>query len=87
VSKVYEAIPEPGDALDTLRLAVVALKQNVEILTGNRGPNGWANQVFVQQEAPVAAKEGDIWLKYPVVAADTWALSVWKNGKWLLTTL
>lgn len=37
-TKKYPAVPEPGATVESLREAVVALKQTVELLTRQRDP-------------------------------------------------
>lgn len=83
----YRDIPPPGTTIDTLRAAVEALKENLEILQGQRGVRGRSSQIFYVDpknatEIPEGVNDGDIWVQSPRTMGGGWTISVWKDGKW-----
>jgi hypothetical protein len=85
--KPYTTIPLPMTNVETLQQSVMALKQNVELLTGmqeikSASPDNVptrASFVVVQDTQPPADNDGDLWL-YPTGSQ----LFVSLSGKWLL---
>lgn len=77
----YRAIPQPQRDLDSVFAVVSAMKENIEIMQGLRGPRGIGNQVFVgpQQPAPLGTRDGDLWV---LQDGGTWVFKVWSNGQW-----
>lgn len=83
----FAAIPEIGGDLDSFRRALVAMKQNIEILTSQRGSVGAVKQTIIYRQkegaaVPIGLNDGDEWWQPPVVPGEDWQLSLWWNGKW-----
>ena len=77
---VYPSIPVPSDEPGALLEAVQALKQTVEMLTGQDiGAAKFAPHVFVQPEVPEALHVGDLWLCTSV----SYTFNVWDGFHWL----
>lgn len=84
---VFPAIPVPGTDGDSLRTAVLALKQSVDMLTGGDGQskdgstaNRFAPHVFLQGATPTAFHPGDLWL----CTGTNYTLNIWDGSHWLL---
>jgi hypothetical protein len=59
----YASIPAPTRDVDNLVACINALKQNVEMLTGQRGGEAVAAaRVFVAEAQPVGVVSGDLWI-------------------------
>lgn len=82
----FAAVPEIGDDAGSVRRVLEALKQNVELLLGQRGTVGTKQSIVYRQKegepAPVGLSDGDQWWQPPVVAGEDWRLSIFWNGKW-----
>jgi hypothetical protein len=77
---VYPSIPVPTDDPKALLEAVLALKQTVEMLTGQDiASDKLAPHVFVQPDPPQAWSVGDMWL----CTAAVYSFSVWDGFHWL----
>ena len=74
---IYPNIPEPSYDPGDLLKTVNALKTIVETFLGQRGTNGWTNQTFYQREEPEAARKGDLWVRYALLAGEVDGGSVW----------
>lgn len=74
----YSAIPDPGVTLESVLDVVRALKNNVELLTGQRG-NSPAARLFYQADAPKFSetRNGDFWLQ-----KNTKTLLFWDGLEW-----
>lgn len=78
----YPSIPDPGQSQESLFQSVMALKQTVELLTGQRpGPTFGAPRLFIQSVIPVTSDTGDFW-----VNSSTNKLSYWNGKAWILIT-
>jgi hypothetical protein len=75
----FAAIPEPGATLESVLDAVRALKNNVELLIGQRG-NSPSARLFYQIAAPKSSETriGDFWVR-----KDTKALLYWDGREWM----
>ena len=84
----FTSIPELYQSGENLQAVVSAMKQNLEVLMGSRGPvGGGAATVFVLNPdagdpIPVGTNVGDLWVQYPIKPTDAWKISVWHKGEW-----
>lgn len=74
----FPSIPTPQNNLDALYRSVMALKQAVEQIVGQRGAERMPC-IFVQSDMPEADEDGDFWLQ----SGTKTTLSVSVSGKWL----
>jgi hypothetical protein len=79
-SPVFPSIPVPTADPPALLEAVLALKQTVEMLTGQDQSDKFAPHVFVQDAMPEALHTGDLWL---CTVATNSSFNVWSGTKWL----
>lgn len=83
----FAAIPEVGDDVASLKRVVEALKQNVEVLLGQRGATGKTTQTIIYRQkdgdpTPVGLTDGDQWWQPPVLAGEDWQVSLFWKGAW-----
>jgi hypothetical protein len=84
VSK-YPPIPDFGDTPASMMATLRAIKDSVEMLTGQRqGPSLGAPSVYVQVDTPTLARatmfsKGDFWIH-----EETFVLSYWNGQQWVL---
>lgn len=84
----YTSIPDLFQDNSNLQLVLSAMKQNLEVLTGQRGPvGGGAATVFMANpdagdKVPVGVNAGDFWIQYPIKPTDAWKISIWFAAKW-----
>lgn len=87
----FPTIPVPEANPESLHKTCLALKQAVEMLTGNDPKsrsgdqaNRFAPHVFVQPTTPTALHEGDLWL----CEGPSFTFNIWtKNGWMVIATL
>jgi hypothetical protein len=79
---IFSEIPVPSEDPKSLLQSVIAIKENLETLTGEKGTQGWANQTYISSETPAARLEGDRWYKPALLAGEKPIESIWRNGKW-----
>lgn len=82
MSKAFAAIPEPMPTMESMLNTVQALKQTVELLTGQRG-NVAPTRVFVQNGKPTPERVGDIWVN----TSATNKVLVWDGTDWRIVTV
>lgn len=79
----FPTIPVPSNEVNALLETVLALKQAVELLTGQGADQTkFAAHVFVQTEPPEAYHVGDLWL----CTGPTYNFSIWDGTRWLKAT-
>lgn len=77
VTPQVPSIPTPTEDPKSLRSAVMALKQAVEILAGSSGVEPQPN-MYVSNSMPTARKKGDLWIvEYPSISVSYWNGSTW----------
>lgn len=77
VTPQVPAIPIPGEDLKSLRAAVMAIKQTLEVALGDTGVGNYPN-VYVSNQLPTARKKGDLWIvEYPSISLNYWNGSQW----------
>jgi hypothetical protein len=79
-SPVFPSIPVPTADPAALLESVNALKQTVEMLTGQDQSDKFAPHVFVQDATPDAYHVGDLWFCTSVVTSS---FNVWSGAKWV----
>ena len=76
----FPSIPVPTDDPKSLLESVNALKQTVEMLTGqDTTTDKSAAHTFVQASAPVALHVGDMWL----CTSTVYSFNIWDGFNWL----
>lgn len=55
-------IPDPQPDLISLHRTVVALKNAVDLMTGQVGDDAHTSRVYVQDNTPDRPKKGDLWI-------------------------
>ena len=76
----FPSIPVPTNDPNSLLEAILALKQSVEMLTGQDvAGDKFAPHVFVQTEQPQARHVGDLWL----CTGRIYSFNVWDGSYWL----
>lgn len=76
----FPSIPTPTAEPAALLQTCIALKQAVEMLTGQDADQSkYAPHVFVQTDTPTALHIGDLWL----CTAKTYTFNVWDGQHWL----
>lgn len=83
--KIYTPIPDPGDDHGSLVESIKAMKETIEVLTGDRGTSGQANQTFIQRDTPEAHKIGDGWLRPALLKGEVPVKSYWDGKQWVKT--
>jgi len=76
----FPSIPVPKEDLKSLNESVLALKQAVEMLTGQGDEGRVAPHVFIQSDQPEALHKGDLWL----CTTNSATFNVWNGDKWLV---
>ena len=84
----FRDVPPPGTSLETMRVSIEALKENMEILQGLRGKRGISSQVFYvdpknSTEVPEGNNNGDLWIQSPLEPGGQRRISIWQAGKWV----
>lgn len=81
----FPSIPVPTADPNALLQTALALKQTVEMLTGQDQTDRFTAHVFIQTTPPDAYHEGDLWLCNTTTNAS---FNVWNGSKWVkLTTV
>jgi hypothetical protein len=75
----FPSIPVPREDLKSLNASVLALKQTVEMLTGQDQSDKYAAHVFMQAGVPEAHHVGDLWL----CTGTTFTFNIWDGTDWL----
>lgn len=77
VTPQVPSIPVPTEDPASLRGAIMALKQAVEIMAGSSGTDPQPN-MYVSNTQPTARKKGDLWIvEYPSIKVSYWNGSAW----------
>lgn len=76
----FPSVPVPTSDPDALLETVIALKQTVEMLTGQDQGNGYAPHVFVQPGVPQALHTGDLWL---CTTLSNSTFNIWNGSQWV----
>lgn len=82
MSRLYPSVPDPQANTQSLYDAVRALKQAVELLTGQAGTLA-AARIKVSAVPPTALVAGDLWVN----SADNNKLFVWDGVDWRAVTV
>ena len=75
----FPSVPEPANNADALFNSVVALKQSVEMILGQRGTERMPH-IHVTAEQPPIQHDGDFWLS----KGTSTTLNISLNGAWVL---
>lgn len=84
----FTSIPDVYPDNSNLQLVLSAMKQNIEVLMGTRGPPGggaatvWLANPAAGDKTPVGVNGGDLWIQYPIKPTDAWKISVWHKAQW-----
>jgi hypothetical protein len=81
---IFTQIPQPTEDLKSLLQTVLALKENIETLLGEKGDSGWANQTFIEATTPTARLKGDMWYKPSTKPNEPAVLSIWTGSAWVV---
>lgn len=74
----YRSIPSAGSSIEELRQSVEAMKENIELMLGQRGSDEALARVFFGTDnAPIGHSDGDLWISGKKVSA-------WKGNQWVL---
>lgn len=77
VTPQVPGIPTPTEDPASLRSAIMAMKQAIEIMAGNSGTEPQPN-IYVTNQQPTARKVGDLWIvEYPSISLNYWNGSQW----------
>jgi hypothetical protein len=89
--KRFPSVPTPDDTVKGMLACMIVMKKCIDMLTGNDNQSKegskdqrFAPHVFLQNNQPDAAHEGDLWL----MTGGNMTFNIWDGNRWLkITTL